>query len=104
MDKLEPWDLEQLKGFDEQFLSGFQTETYQVNLEDGFGIAKEKMHQQIVGFVHRDIGGDQQRITNIHVNYDEITFKHILLPLWISSYRYDEKIYRFLINNISFSY
>ena len=25
-------------------------------------------------------------------------FKHILLPIWVSSYRYNKKIYRFLIN------
>ena len=30
--------------------------------------------------------------------YNDITFKHILLPVWLSSYRYKEKVYRFLIN------
>ncbi len=27
-----------------------------------------------------------------------MTYKHILLPMWICSYRYRDKIYRFLVN------
>ena len=30
--------------------------------------------------------------------YDNITFKHVLLPVWISAYRFRDKVYRFLIN------
>ena len=31
-------------------------------------------------------------------DYNDITFKHILLPVWLSSYRYKDKVYRFLVN------
>lgn len=34
----------------------------------------------------------------MNTTYSEVKFKHLLLPLWISSYRYNEKIYRFIIN------
>jgi hypothetical protein len=27
-----------------------------------------------------------------------VTFKHILLPVWLSAYRFKEKVYRFLVN------
>lgn len=27
-----------------------------------------------------------------------VTFKHVLLPLWICSYRHKQKIFRFLVN------
>ena len=30
--------------------------------------------------------------------YDDVTFKHVLLPVWIMAYRYKEKLYRFLVN------
>ena len=30
--------------------------------------------------------------------YSNITFKHILLPVWVSAYRYEGKVYRFLVN------
>ena len=98
VDKLEPWDLEKLAGYDERYLSGFQTETYQIDLKSGFEVAKGKMQDQIRNLVSRDIGGDEQRIEDIKIDYNDITFKHILLPLWISAYRYQDKVYRFLVN------
>jgi len=48
--------------------------------------------------VCRDIGGDHQRIHSLKTEFDKTTFKHILLPIWISSYRYHGKVYRFLVN------
>ena len=45
-----------------------------------------------------DIGGDHQRIQTLDTRHNDITFKHVLLPMWICSYRYKEKIYRFLVN------
>ncbi|HRA24683.1 MAG TPA: hypothetical protein PLK52_14030, partial [Usitatibacteraceae bacterium] len=46
----------------------------------------------------RDIGGDQQRIHSVSTRYSGVKFKHVLLPVWISAYRYRDKAYRFLIN------
>ena len=47
---------------------------------------------------HPDIGGDHQRIFSVDTDYRDITFKHILLPLWISAYSLRGKTYRFLVN------
>jgi hypothetical protein len=48
--------------------------------------------------VRRDIGGDEQRIHTVKTQYANVTFKHILLPIWISAYRYQDRVYRFLVN------
>jgi LSD1 subclass zinc finger protein len=96
--ELEPWDLENLVNFDEQFLSGFQTEVYQIGLEDGFKEAKSRMEDHIRTLIYRDIGGDHQRISSMDSHFNDITFKHVLLPLWISAYRFNDKVYRFLVN------
>ena len=95
---LEPWDLQDLKEYNDQYLAGFLTESYQLNLEEGFDTAKEIMYSAIQSSVKRDIGGDEQQITSLNTNYNTISFKHILLPLWISAYQYKEKTYRFVIN------
>ena len=97
-EKLEPWDLQNLVPFNPGFLSGYKTESYQIDLKEGFDVAKSKMEEVIRENVLRDIGGVQQRIHFMNTAYDGITFKHILLPLWISAYRYQNKVYRFMIN------
>lgn len=95
---LEPWDLESLTGFSEKFLSGFRTESYQVDVKTGFEKSKVIMSDEIRSTICQDIGGDHQRINTVQTTYNDITFKHILLPIWISAYRYNEKVYRFMIN------
>jgi predicted RNA-binding Zn-ribbon protein involved in translation (DUF1610 family) len=95
---LEPWDLEQLAGFDEKYLSGFRTESYQVGVKDGFDKAKEVMTGPIQTTVLGNIGGDEQRVISVSTRYHDTTFKHILLPIWLSAYRYDSKVYHFMVN------
>lgn len=97
-EELEPWDLQNLKSYADEYLSGFTAERYQIDVKQGWGRAKERMDVVIRGDVRRDIGGDHQKITTLHTHHGNVTFKHILLPMWICSYRYQEKIYRFLIN------
>jgi len=96
--KLEPWDLHNLAGFNEQFLSGFIAEQYQIDVKGGFEKAKVRMDPVIRQTVRRDIGGDEQQILWLDVQYNDITFKHILLPIWLSAFKYKDKVYRFMIN------
>ena len=95
---LEPWDLGNLVGYADHYLSGFLAERYQVDVRKGWVRAQERMEVVIRRDVERDIGGDHQRIHKLDTDHRDITFKHILLPMWICSYRYREKIYRFLVN------
>lgn len=97
-DKLEPWKLHELVPYKDDYLSGFKAEAYQIDLDSGFEIAKNIMAGTIEQTIRRDIGGDVQRISSKTTNYNDITFKHILLPIWISSYKYKKKVYRFLVN------
>ena len=96
--KLEPWHLGELLPFDDKYLSGFRTETYQVDVTTGLATAKTIMSGVIDSRVRSDIGGDEQRVHQVNTRYSDISFKHILLPIWISAYRFKDKVYRFLVN------
>lgn len=95
---LEPWDLPELVNYNDSFLSGFKTESYQIEVKEGFDVAKKVMEEPIREAIIDDIGGDDQQISTVNTKYTDITFKHILLPLWISAYRYGDKPFRFTIN------
>jgi DNA-directed RNA polymerase subunit RPC12/RpoP len=97
-DQLQPWDMSNLVPYADEYLSGFRAESYQVSLPEGFEMAKAVMEPVIESSIRGDIGGDEQRIHASHTRYASITFKHILLPVWMSAYRFREKIYRILIN------
>jgi DNA-directed RNA polymerase subunit RPC12/RpoP len=96
--ELEPWDTTELVAYDDAYLSGFRSESYQIGLEDGFNHAKRLMSGPIDSNVRNNIGGDEQRVHSTNTQYNNITFKHILLPIWISAYKYQGKTFQFLIN------
>lgn len=95
---LEPWDLKSLVIYNDKYLSGFRTETYQVDVKSGYQYAKERMDPVIESTIRNHIGGDTQRIIYANSTYNKPSFKHILLPVWLSAYRYNNKVYQILIN------
>jgi hypothetical protein len=46
----------------------------------------------------RRIGGDDQRVHSVRTRYEALTFKHLLLPVWMLTYRYADKPYRVIVN------
>ena len=97
-DGLEPWDLTQLEPYQPEFLAGFSAEGYQVDLDEGFVEARAIMDRQIRRDVKFDIGGDRQRVHRVDTQVSDVTFKHILLPVWMAAYRYRGESYRFVVN------
>jgi ribosomal protein S27E len=98
IEHLRPWDLQSLVAYQDEYLAGFTAESYQIGLPDGFEVAKQMTVPQIEGSIRQDIGGDHQQISGMSPQYFDITYKHVLLPVWLSSYRYRGRLYRFLIN------
>lgn len=92
------WNLKGLVPYQPEFVSGYRAEAYQVGLREGFPIAKQAIDAQVHGLIRADIGGDQQRVHQAATRYSEVTFKHLLLPVWVSAYRFRDKTYRFLVN------
>ncbi|CUH87186.1 hypothetical protein PH5382_01111 [Phaeobacter sp. CECT 5382] len=97
-DALEPWDLSALQPYQPQYLAGFRAEAYAVDLEAGFHEARAHMDRVIERDVRFDIGGDKQRISDIDTRISKVTFKHVLLPVWMAAYKYRGKTYRFVVN------
>lgn len=97
-DGLQPWDLAALEPYRPEYLAGFRAEGYTVQIDEGYGEARAHMDRVIERDVKFDIGGDRQRIHNIDTTVKDITFKHILLPVWLAAYKYRGKTYRFVVN------
>ncbi|MEM8657777.1 MAG: primosomal protein N' (replication factor Y) - superfamily II helicase, partial [Pseudomonadota bacterium] len=97
-DALAPWDLTGLEPYQPEYLAGFRAEAYQIPLEDGFTEARQIMDAQIRRDIKFDIGGDRQRIEDVRTQVDDVTFKHILLTIWLAAYKFNGNTYRFVVN------
>ncbi len=98
LNALEPWDMESLQPYEPAYLAGFKAQRYQLELPDGLVKAKQTMRQTIDGDVRRDIGGDEQRVHEIDTRYENVMFRHLLLPVWIGAYRFQNKVYQVAVN------
>ncbi len=95
---LTDWDVSGMQPFSDDYVAGFTVEAYQVALEPAFAEARAQFDTAILGAVHRDIGGNHQRVSNVSTRYDGVTFKHILLPVWICSYQFKGRSWRVVVN------
>ena len=97
-DALAPWDLGDLTPYAPEYLAGFRAEAYTVSLDDGFVEAREIMDRRITRDIRFDIGGDRQRINSADTDVRDVTFKHVLLPVWMAAYKYRGRTFRFVVN------
>ncbi len=98
VDSISPWNTRELLHFDQRYLSGFRSEEYTTTLGRGFEYAKDEMNRTIRNRIRSDIGGDEQRIHNVHTQYDDILYKNMLFPIWTATFKWKDKSYRYLIN------
>jgi predicted RNA-binding Zn-ribbon protein involved in translation (DUF1610 family) len=99
--ELEPWPLGQCRPFAPEYLAGFFARTHDVPLDEGFEQAKERMDVAIVQEIRQRIGGDTQSITSKDTRHGAVTFKHILLPVWLLVYRYQNRPFRVTVNAVT---
>jgi predicted RNA-binding Zn-ribbon protein involved in translation (DUF1610 family) len=98
LQQLEPWDLAHVLPYDPGYLAGFKAQRYQVPLENGLDLAKQRITTAVQSDAYEDIGGDEQQVNSISTAYSEVTYKHILLPIWLSAYRFGNKQYQVMVN------
>jgi DNA-directed RNA polymerase subunit RPC12/RpoP len=100
-DKIARWNLKMLKPFDSSYLSGFVTEKYTIPLLEGHNESNKITEKIADSWVRSDIGGDTQKVSSMNMKLSDETFKHILLPVYISTYKYKGKRYSFFVNGQS---
>lgn len=97
-----PFDtIHKTQRYSPEYLSGFFAEHYQLKADDGFNEAKKWMEDQLEDRANADIlsrGYDVARVNSMDVTYNDVTYKQVLLPVWVSSFSYGGKLYRYVIN------
>jgi predicted RNA-binding Zn-ribbon protein involved in translation (DUF1610 family)/DNA-directed RNA polymerase subunit RPC12/RpoP len=87
--------------YDAAYLSGFGAEHYTLKCPDGLKIAKKTAESQMRNDAEDDIrrmGYDSARVDSINCTYDNTRYKHVMLPAWVSSFTYNGKSYKYIIN------
>ena len=80
------------------YLAGFKAQRPQISLKAGFETAQQQVKAEIDRAVRSRLGDKEHKILQQSTAYSAITFKLVLLPVWLCTYRYQNKRYQVIIN------
>lgn len=97
-----PFNTEKNVEYKPEYVAGFAAERYSVGLKDAWEKAKTLIHDRLKSNVENKIvqehHADQVSQLQMNTQFSQITYKYLLLPVWISSFTYKEKTYHFMVN------
>jgi hypothetical protein len=96
--RIYPYDTTKLEPYRPQYLAGWRAEEYQIDLEEGWKQGQAIIRERIQNACAQKVPGDTYRNLHVSSTFHDITFKHTLLPVWIASYRFNNKVYNFMVN------
>lgn len=100
--KLEPFNTEDNKGYKPEYIAGFVAERYSLGLKDAWKKAMSSIKETLRGNISHEIEmehhADRVRNLNLNTDFSNITYKYLLLPIWVSNFKYNDKVYQFMVN------
>lgn len=101
LNAIEPFPTKEVVPYETRYVSGWQVEQYQVPLPDaarqGFGVMESVLREMCAG----QVPGDTYRNLRVYPDYQRKTFKHVLFPVWLLSYRYRGKVWQGACNAVT---
>ena len=98
VDRFSTFDAKQLTPYRPEFIAGWRAEAYAIDLMPGWDGGQQKIATVQIAKCGGDVGGDTHRGLDVSNTFTNVSFKHVLLPIWIAAYRYNDKVFRFLVN------
>lgn len=99
---IEPFHTEDNKGYKPEYLAGFAAQRYSVGLESAWEMAKHsitrKLENSISKKIRREKNADRIGKISLSTTYSNVTYKYLLLPVWLSTFKYQDKVYQFMVN------
>ncbi len=96
--KIEPFPTKDLLPYDPGYLSGWVVEQYQIDLVAAAERSRKVMDGKLRSMCASQVPGDTHRNLRVSADYSKQTFKHILTPVWLVTFRYGRKVYQVLAN------
>lgn len=98
----EPFKLNDLKPYSPKYMAGFVAERYSIGLKEGWELAQRKIQSELRSNIRQYVKShwraDHSDSVRFSTIYSNITYKYLLVPAWISSFKYKDKVYQFAVN------
>jgi hypothetical protein len=104
--QLSPTLLGQLRGYrlgdlipyDSTFLAGLSAQAYDVDLETAWERARRLMRARTKEACQKQASAQTMRNFSMNLDFSEESWRYILLPLYLATYRYGDKVFQVMLN------
>lgn len=97
-ERIKPFHLPALKRYEPFFLAGWLCEEYSVEREPALDLCQQEFCRREQSAVAAFLPGDTYSNLRVETSFSQVNSDLILLPVYLLSYRYQDKLYRFLVN------
>ena len=98
LNKISPYDTNDGKVYEENYLLGFMAYHYDVELSDCWQTAKNSIEANIRRGILSRYRHDRVAYLNISTAHSNVTYKYVMLPVYIGNFKYKSKLFNFYVN------
>ena len=96
--RLYPFNLNDLVSYAPDFLAGWQAQTYDLTLPKAWEQGKAEMRERAKSACYSDIHSSHVRNFSMTADFDDETWRYVLLPVYIAAYKFENKVYQVMLN------
>ncbi len=98
LDKVSPYQTNDGKVYEEKYLLGFMAYHYDNDLTECWGQAKTRMDTVIRRNILSKYVYDRLQYLNVSTSHNSVTYKYVMLPVYVGNFNYRKKLYNFYVN------
>ena len=98
LNKLTPFKTSAACVFESKYLSGYYADRYRKDLKESWGDAKTFMDAELRRLIKQTLHCDVVDYLNVWTQHSDVTYKYVLLPVYMLQYRFHKKNYPVYIN------
>ena len=98
INKLSPYETENAREYDEKFILGYMSYRYDREIKDCWDDAKDLIDRVIRRGILNQYVYDVVDYLNVSTEHNAVTYKYVMLPVYVGNFKYKKKIFNFYVN------
>lgn len=98
LERLYPFNLNELVTYTPDFLAGWRAHTYDIPLTTAWEEGKARMRERAKEACYQDIHSGHVRNFSMTADFDDEVWRFILLPVYVAAYKFEEHVFQVMVN------